>query len=261
LEMQGVAESSNFECAAEPEMPGMTHGRSAKARSNPRTKRSATLLTRFPQRVKKRLFVELASLARRVAKLEKRVNRLEGIAPGYYSTGIDATRRKPGPGKNIENWKLLNNRDGLVGWLEEFWPEIVKPLLSAKDPRKVAAILRKVARPKDIQPPWQSRCLAHPAKLRDFLHSDKFTTKPPKKTVIDALNSRRGDDDKRKRAANRLPTRQIANAMAGLPEIEWRTSLDRCSENPCHYPVAINTDRHYRAMFSIAVPETKKVER
>ena len=259
--MQGVAESSNFERVAEPEMAGMTHGRSAKTRSNPRTKRSATLLTRFSRGVKKRLFVELASLAGRVATLEKKVNRLDGVAPGYYSTGIDATRRKPGPGKNIENWKLLNNRDGLVGWLEEVWPEIVKPLLSVKDPRKLATILRKVARPKDIQPPWQSRCLAHPAKLLDFLHSDKFTRKPPKKTVIDALNNRRGDDDKRKRAANRLPTRQIANAMAGLPEIEWRTSLDRCSENPCYYPVALGTGRHYRAMFGIPAPKAKKPKR
>lgn len=239
----------------------MTHGRKAKNRSKARMKRSATLLTRFPRGVKKRLVFELASLARRVAKLEKKVNRLDGIAPGYYYTGIDGTRRKPGPGKNIEDWKLLNHRDGLVGWLEEVWPEIVQPLLSANDPRKVAAILRKVARPKDIQPPWQSRCLAHPAKLFEFLHSDKFTRKPPKRTVIDALNDRHGADDKWKRAANRLPTRQIANAMAGLPEIEWRTSLDRCSENPCHYPVALNTDRHYRAMFGIPVPETKKSKR
>jgi hypothetical protein len=196
-----------------------------------------------------------------VAKLEKKVIRLDGIAPSHYYTGIDETRKRPGPGKNIEDWKLFNYRDGLVGWLEDVWPEIVQPLFSANDPKKVTAILRRLARPKDIQPPWQSRCLAHAAKLLDFLHSDKFTRKPPKKTVIDALNSRRGDDDKRKRAANRLPTRQIANAMAGLPEIEWRTSLDRCSENPCHYPVALNTDRHYRAMFGIPVAETKKLKR
>lgn len=239
----------------------MTHGRSAKTRSNARTKRSATLLTRFPGGVKKRLVVQLGSLARRVAKLETRVNRLDGIAPSYYSTGIDETRKRPGPGKNIEDWRLFNHRDGLVGWLEEVWPGIVQPLLSANDPGKVAAILRMVARPKDLQPPWQSRCLAHPAKLFEFLHSHKFTKKPPQRTVIDALNNRRGDDDKRKRAANRLPTRQIANAMAGLPEIEWRTSLDRCSENPCHYPVALNTDRHYRDMFGIPAPETKRPKR
>ena len=239
----------------------MTHGRNAKTRSHARTKKSVPLFTRFPQRVKNRLFFELASLAWRVAKLEKRVNRLDGVAPGYYSTGIDATRKKPGPGKNIENWKLFNYRDGLVGWLEEVWPEIVQPLLSANDPKRVAAILRKVARPQEIQPPWQSRCLAHPAKLFDFLHTRKFTRRPPKKTVTDALNNRRGDDEKRKRAANRLPTRQIANAMAGLPEIEWRTSLDRCSESPCSYPVALNSDQYYRAMFGIATPETKKLKR
>lgn len=209
----------------------MTYGRRAKIRSNARTKRSATPLTRFSRGVKKQLIIQVGNLARRVAKLERKVNRLDGIAPDCYVTGIVATRKKPGPGKRIENWKLFNYRDGLVGWLEEVWPEIVQPLLAANDPKTVAAILKKAARPKDIQPPWQSRCLAHPAKLLDFLHSNKFTKKPPKKTVINALNNRRGDDEKRKRAANRLPARQIANAMAGLPEIEWRTSLDRCSEN------------------------------
>ena len=40
-----------------------------------------------------------------------------------------------------------------------------------------------------------------------------------------------------------------------------RHSLDRCSKNPCSYPVALNTDRHYRAMFSIPVPEDRTPER
>jgi hypothetical protein len=103
--------------------------------------------------------------------------------------------------------------------------------------------------------------LAHPAKLFEFLHSDKFTRKPPKRTVIDALTDRRGADDRWQRAANRLPTRQIANAVAGLPKIEWRTSLDRCSENPCRYPVALNTARHYRAMFGIPAPAARNRQR
>ena len=120
-------------------------------------------------------------------------------------------------------------------------------------------IFRKVARPNDLQPPWQSRFLAHPAMLLDFLQSKKFRTKPPRKTVIDALN-RRAEDEKRKRAANRLPTRQIANAMAGVPTLKWRTSLDKCSENPSGYVVAFNTDRHYRAMFGIPEAEVRRAK-
>ena len=65
--------------------------------------------------------------------------------------------------------------------------------------------------------------------------------KDPQKTVRDALN-RPAEDEKRIRAANRVPTRQIANAMAGVPKLRWRTSLDRCSKNPCSYEVAPATD-------------------
>jgi hypothetical protein len=217
-------------------------------------------LTRIPRNGGKRQLVQLARLTKRVAKLEETVNRLDGVAPGYYYAGVDETRRRPGPGKNIEDWRLLNNRDGLVGWLEEVWPKIARPLLSATDPSKVAAILTKVARPKDVQPPWQSRFLAHAAKLFDFLHGDRFRKKPPRKTAVDAIN-RPADDDRRRRAANRLPTRQIANAMAGVPELGWRTSLDKCSSNPCSYEVALNTDRHYRAMFGIPAPKANKPKR
>ena len=199
-----------------------------------------------------------ASLKARVAALEKEVaalwevvNRLDGVGLSYLYAGIeDATDKKPGPDKRIDDTELFRSRDGLVLWLEEVWPEIVQPLLAAANSREVAAVLRKVARPEDLQPPWQTRFLAHPAKLGDFLQSEKFRIKPPKKTVVDALN-RPDNDERRRRAANRLPTRQIANAMAGVPKLSWRTSLDRCSKNPCPYPVSLNMSRHYRVMYRI----------
>jgi len=87
----------------------------------------------------------------------------------------------------------------------------------------------------------------------NFLHSEKFKKKPPRKTVLDALNLPL-EDEKRKRAANRLPTRQIANAMAGVPKLSWRTSMDRCSKNPCRYLVTLSTAQHYRAMYDIREP-------
>ena len=134
---------------------------------------------------------------------------------------------------------------------------VVRPLLAAANPREIAAVLKKVAKPKDLQPPWQSRFLAHPAVLLNFLRSNRFKKRPPQKTIRDALN-RPAEDARRKRAANRFPTRQIANAMAGVPKLRWRTSLDRCSTNPCSYPIAISTDRHYRAMFTQPAREATK---
>jgi len=192
-----------------------------------------------------------ATLEARVAKLEKEVaalrevvNRVDGVLPDYLYTGVDESK-KPGPGKNIGDAELFRNRDGIVSWLEAVWPELVQPLFAAANPREVAAVLKKVAKPKNLQPPWQSRFLAHPAVLHNFLRSSKFKKRPPKKTVMDALN-RPSEDARRKRAANRLPTRQIANAMAGVPKLRWRTSLDRCSKNPCSYEVAPATDHRYR---------------
>jgi hypothetical protein len=194
-------------------------------------------------------------LEQQIAALTERVDRLGGVIPiEYFKDSAETDAKKPGPEKSVEDVELFRSRDGLVGWLEGFWPEIVQPLFATRDPRQVAAILKGVARPKESQPPWQSRFLRHPAKLLDFLNSKKFRKKPPRKTVLDALN-RPLEDERRKRAANRLPTRQIANAMAGMPKLSWRTSLDRCSKNPCRHLVTVSTARHYRAMYG--VPETQ----
>ncbi len=215
-------------------------------------------MTGFSKEVKSQAAKRPESLKTRVAALEKEVaalwevvNRLDGVGPSYLYAGIeDAKEKRPGPDKRIEDAELFRGRDGLVLWLEEVWPELVQPLLAAANSREVAAVLRKAARPKDLQPPWQTRFLAHPAKLGDFLQSEKFRIKPPKKTVADALN-RPDNDERRRRAANRLPTRQIANAMAGVPKLSWRTSMDRCSNNPCPYPVSLNASRHFWGMYRI----------
>ena len=237
----------------------MTHGRRAKTGLNTQKESDGKLLTHSDD-APKSLEARLASVEARVVALEERVDRLDGIVPSSYYGATDDSKKKPGPDKYIEDVELFRHRDGLVGWLEEVWPKIVEPLLAAADPSEVTGMFSRIARPKDLQPPWQSRFLAHPSDLLDFLRSKKFRIKPPKQTVINALNLPE-EDEKRRRAANRLPTRQIANAMAGLPELEWPTSLGRCSKAPCSYLVALNTARHYRAMFSIPVPEARTPKR
>jgi hypothetical protein len=182
------------------------------------------------------------------------------VVPSDYFSAADTAKKKPGPVKNIGDDELFRYRDWLVQWLEEIWPEVAKALLSTKDPRGVRAIFKDVAQPKHLQPPWQTRLLAHSAHLLDFRWSNKFRIKPPKKTVLDALRGQ-SNDEKRKRAANRLPTRQIANAMAGLPWLQWRTSLDRCAKEPSHLKVAAQSERYYREMFGIAGPEDQSIAR
>jgi hypothetical protein len=232
----------------------MTRGRTAKPGVNVRSKRSEALLTAFSETSKKSLKDRVAGLEARVLELEEAVSRVPAAVPTYFYGGaVSEGKKKPGPAENISDANLFYNRDALVQWLEENWPKIIRPLLAANDPREVAAVLRQVARTPDLRPPWENEFVRHSAKLHDFLKSDRFTIKPPKKTVIDALSP--SDTEKRNRAASRLPTRQIANAMAGVPKLKWRRSLDRCSENPSSLVVAYKTAGHYRTMFGI--PEDK----
>jgi len=181
--------------------------------------------------------------------LEERVDCASGAMPVHFYRAIDEMgKKKPGPQVKIDDTEILLNRDNIAAWLEEHWPQIVKTLIAAKSPHEVAVVL-EMATTHDILPDWQRRFVGHPAELLDFLASKKFRIKPPRKTVVDALCL--SDAEKRKRAANRLPTRQIANAMAGVPNLKWRTSLDKCSQRPSSYRVGHNTATHYRRMFSI----------
>jgi hypothetical protein len=204
------------------------------------------------------LEARVARLEARVEAMQEEIDRASGATPAWFRDAMDgATKKHPGPLKRVDDTELLLNRDNLVVWLEEHWPKMVKPLLAARNPRQVAVVLRPIAKRREIRPEWQKQIVGHPAKLLDFLRSEKFRIKPPKKTVIDALFSL--DGEKRKRAANRLPTRQIANAMAGVPKITWRTSLDKCAERPSSYRVGHNTAGHYRAMFGITEDKTNGV--
>jgi len=42
--------------------------------------------------------------------------------------------------------------------------------------------------------------------------------------------------------------------MAGVPEIGWRRSLDRCSVQPSLVPIPMSMDLHYRELYGLAKP-------
>jgi hypothetical protein len=238
----------------------MTHGRTAERTKNPRTKNVNIPLTGFSKESNEALDSLVASLEARVADLEERVDRLDGIAPPYYYGIADGTKKRPGPGKKISDRELLHNRDALVNWLEANWRMIAGSLRAVKTASDLAVVFEGVAETEQLQPPWQSQFLSHPAELLDFLRSKKFKIKPPKRTALDALD-RPYDDERRKRAANRLPTRQIANAMAGVPKLKWRTSLDLCLKKPSDLMIAGNAVQHYRRIYDIPDAGPKKPTR
>lgn len=146
-----------------------------------------------------------------------------------------------------------NTRDGLIRWLEAYWPWMEGRLRQAKTAEQVGAILEAVSEEPYLRREWQQRLLPNPDVLFEFISDERFRKTLPMTTLRDALD-RTLDDEGCKRAANQLPTRQIANAMAGVPDIGWRRSLDRCSANPSSVPIALNMDLHYRKVYGLAIP-------
>jgi hypothetical protein len=207
-------------------------------------------LTGFSEGPEKSLESRVARLEARIEQMQEEINSLSGAMPAHIVEAIDNIGKKhSGPDKKIDDTELILNRNNLVNWLEEHWLEIAKPLLTSKTPNAIVAVLTPVAASPDIRPTWQKAVMDHPDKLLEFLRSPKFRRKPPKKTVMDALDLQRSEE--RARAANRLPTRQIANAMAGVPKLSWRTSLDKSSQSPCSYNIRDESATYYRIMYGI----------
>lgn len=236
----------------------MTRGRKAKLSNNSRRKKDDSYSVTGSVKTQISLEARVSRLEASVARLEARVEQTP-VETNDVSIGIPAQvlevidgvgKRRPGPDTKIDDTELLLNRDNLVQWLEEHWPQIAIPLLIAQNPERTATVLTTIAKPCEIRPDWQSAIIHHSTELQEFLKSEKFRRKSPRKTVVDALAPYQSE--RRQQAANRLPTRQIANAMAGVPKIKWRTSLDKCSEIPCSYRVCDITAKYYRQVFGIA---------
>jgi hypothetical protein len=201
----------------------------------------------------------IAELERQVARLQKDVallKRFSGWPLFAHKGNAPKEKKKPGPKEKISDEVLVHYRDGLVLWLERFWPWLEERLLRATTREQVSAILHAVAEEPDLRPAWQNRLLQNAAALCEFLWDERFRKTLPKATVTDALTLP-WEKEKRKRAANQFPTRQIANAMAGVPDIGWRRSLDRCSAHPPKTYVALNLDMFYRDRYGIPVPEDR----
>lgn len=222
--------------------------------NNARKKSSRRPLDEVSQ---KRRHDRLKELEHRVAELENRVTLLEQFSPlprfAHESEEPQETKKR-GRKERIGDAELIRYRDGLVLWLEPYWPWLEERLLKAATSEQVRAIIEAIAEEPQLRPEWQKRLLQNASALHDFLWSERFRKTPlPRATVLNALNLD-AEDETRQRAANQFPSRQIANAMAGVPEISWRTSLDRCSEQPSIDYVAVNLDMFFRNRYSIPMP-------
>ncbi len=211
-------------------------------------------------RTKRRAKEDRATVKRRLETLEGRVEALERevFRPLISFETSGEYKRRPGKPYAIEDGQLWDFRDQIIDRLEGTWPHIAPRLLAAK---------KKEALDKALKPPadWQSyvgkRFLSNTEALLDFLHSHRFNRKPPRRTVVRALNGSWADEESRlatQRATMSLPTRRIANAMAGVPKISWRTSVDRCSRKPSLMAVQKRTDEQYRKLYRVPLSQKKR---
>ena len=196
-----------------------------------RTRRKARKLT--AQNTKEGL---TRSCQERLDLLEDQVGRLESrLLYVELNLGIpvlaEKVQKKPGPTPQISDEDLLDNRDRFIGWLEARWQDLRPRLLRAANTEQVAEALLSVSTPEESQDYYVKRLIEGAGALWEFLQSWRFHRKPSKRAVVDSLREEY-EDPKRMKAAAQLPTRQIANALAGVPQIAWRTSLDRCSKIP-----------------------------
>lgn len=197
----------------------------------------------------------LISLEEKVTGLEIRLQYVEANLGIRSPIPEEERKKKPGPAPYPDE-VLFETRDRYIDWLEYYWPDLRPHLLAVKggDPAKMEEALKRCAGAEEQWTPTVWALLGSSAQLVDFVQSNRFRRKPPKLTVATALNGRY-EDPKRMKAAARLPTRQIANAIAGVPSLDWRTSLDRCSGNPSQMIVGKRTEEYYRDLYGIPAPK------
>lgn len=234
---------------------------STERKTAPKTKRRAK---RGRATVKKRL----EALEGRVEALERNV-----FQPLISFETSGEYKRRPGRPHEIEDNQLWDYRDQIIDRLEASWPDIVPRLLAAGKKEDLdkgdleKAELDKGDLEKALKPlaDWQSyvgkRFLSNTDALLNFLQTRRFNRRPPRSKVVRALNGNWSNEKSRlatEQATMSLPTRRIANAMAGVPEISWRTSLDRCSRMPSRLAVPPRTEKHYRKLYRVPAPRKKR---
>ena len=197
-----------------------------------------------------------SQLLDRVAELEKDVALLKSVSawPLFASELSHTEKKKPGPKEKISDEELFRYRDGLIVWLEPFWPWMRDRLVAAGTVAEVEAILEAVAPEPEYRAGWQNRVLQNAVALCEFLWDERFRkTELPRATVAAALTLPRDDErGERSQSVARPPDCQRHGWRSGcrLAQI-----ADRCSKRPSTLAIALNTDLYYRDRLGISAPK------
>ena len=146
--------------------------------------------------------------------MAKRIKRLEAEVFFGSIEDLEPPRAKRGRGRpaRLETRELLQRRDRLVSWLEHHWPYLSVALLDAKNPHDVGlAMLRAKRRMAGVFPgAFQRAPEEHREALWKFLKGGRYKENP----------------------------RNLAGALAGIPELSMKRSFDVCAIHPSKLPLA-----------------------
>ena len=183
--------------------------------------------------------ISISELTTLVLELRERVRRLEGVVSGnepLLLIGEEPTR-KPTMGRKpkLAPDELVRRRDRLSSWIEQNWPFLSVELGNPRNAKFAAYAFVKAKRRKPAL--FQSAFYQDPEKftneLWDFLHGGRFGGNP----------------------------RHLAGAMAGLPELSWKRSLDISQEHPLQTPLRPEVWRdHLRRRFNLRFRELESAK-
>lgn len=166
-------------------------------------------------------------LVTRLEAIESRLDAIEcvmaeklGAEVGRNKTEGESknTTKKRGPSNTIPLEQLLIRRDGLIGFLEFYWPVLSQLFNRPQHGNAITQALERCAHsPNFSLAPTAELLLKHSTTLLRVLRSPEY----------------RGDP------------RFVANAMAGIPEYSWSTSLKKCRKYPSSKAIGETALRDY----------------
>lgn len=147
-----------------------------------------------------------------LSELRARVKRLEQEVYPYGVPDLAPSQARPRKGRKpkLESGEVSNRRKRLAAWLEQNWPRLLVPMRTAErtgDPSiAIAALIAAKAHgiPGVFQPPFYKTPEAFQDDLASFFRSGRYHGSP----------------------------RNLAAAMAGVPQLKWKTSFDICIAHP-----------------------------
>jgi hypothetical protein len=151
----------------------------------------------------------------------------------------------------IPKVELWIRRDLIVVALERDWDKIEKRLMKAETDDEYRDILKTILGSRaDLNPRLQF------SKLGDLFSQYPLQMQPANK-ILKALGRR---DQMAMKLFNRLPSRAIANAIAGAPEYTCWSSFRYSTCHPSPVPICDNLWGGYKRQYKKIVPELKKAK-